>query len=152
MKDFLEKIWLPLLLVTIAAVQSFGLEAGRLMRFRHSADSLELSRMGDSSYIMPAADTLKSADSSFIYDSTKVDSIGIADTSTVTDTLTAADTIKIPDSLEFTDPFKFKYYIAIKDSTTRFIVRDSLMMAGDTLELHKLDFLYVTETTETAQA
>ena len=152
MKDFLEKIWLPLLLVTIAAVQSFGLEAGRLMRFRHSADSLELSRMGDSSYIMPAADTLKSADSSFIYDSTKVDSIGIADTSTVTDTLTAADTIKIPDSLEFTDPFKFKYYIAIKDSTTRFIVRDSLMMAGDTLELHKLDSLYIKDSTETAQA
>ncbi|MBO5418544.1 MAG: putative porin [Bacteroidales bacterium] len=165
MKDFLGKIWLPLLIVAIAAVQSFGIEAGRLARLRHSADSIQINRMEDSSFMIPA-DTMVSPDSSFIYDSTKTDSLSFADTSAVADTvdandtsavadtiiIEARDTIRIPDSLEFTDPFKFKYYIAIKDSTTRFIVRDSLLQAGDTLELQKLDSLYIKDSTEVAQA
>ena len=66
--------------------------------------------------------------------------------------LTARDTIKVPDSLRDTDPFFYKYYIAVKDSTTRAEVRDSLLMAGDTLELMKLDSLYLKDSTEVAKA
>ena len=75
-----------------------------------------------------------------------------ADSSAVDSVVFARDTIKIPDSLEFKDPFFFKYYIAVKDSLTRFQVRDSLLQAGDSLELHRFDSLYVKDSTEVAKA
>ena len=118
MKNFLAKIWFPTLLVGLAAVQSFGIDASRVMDFAGLRDSLSLSGLKDSS------------------------AAGIA----------ARDTIKVPDSLQFTDPFFFKYYIAVKDSTTRKQVRDSLIQAGDTLELTKLDSLYIKDSTEVAVA
>ena len=49
MKDFMAKIWVPALLVMIAAVQSFGIDAGRAAGLRRSADSLRLSSLDDSS-------------------------------------------------------------------------------------------------------
>ena len=49
--------------------------------------------------------------------------------------LTARDTIKAPDSLRFTDPFRFKYYVALIDSLTHVIVRDSLKNSSDSLKL-----------------
>lgn len=49
--------------------------------------------------------------------------------------LTARDTIKVPDSLRFTDPFRFKYYVALIDSLTHVIVRDSLKNSSDSLKL-----------------
>ena len=58
---------------------------------------------------------------------------GIADT-----TIMAADTITVPDSLKETDPLRYKYFIALKDSVTRFHIRESLISAGDSLELHLL--------------
>lgn len=72
--------------------------------------------------------------------------------STVTLVLSPRDTIAVPDSLKETDPFKYKYYIAIKDSTTRFQIRDSLETIGDTLELHRFDSLYVKDSAEVAKA
>ena len=59
-------------------------------------------------------------------------------TATVLDTLphlTARDTIKVPDSLRFTDPFRFKYYVALIDSLTHVIVRDSLKHSFDSLKI-----------------
>ena len=58
--------------------------------------------------------------------------------------------MKVPDSLRFTDPFRYKYYVAIKDSLTHVIVRDSLRQAGDSLDWPKLDSLYRLDSTETA--
>ena len=49
---------------------------------------------------------------------TDIDSLGTADTLAVLDTipkLTARDTIPVPDSLRFTDPFRYKYYVALRD-------------------------------------
>ena len=106
MKNLLAKIWVPLMLVSLAAMQSFGIDAGRSASLRMLADSLILTQLTDTTNI--------------------TDSILPADIPS------AKDTIKIPDSLRFTDPFKYRYYIALKDSTTRFQVRDSLIMAGDT--------------------
>ncbi len=121
MKNVLAKIWVPMLLVAIAATQSFGVDAGRSASLRRLADSLVSSQLQDTTDIK--------------------DSI-----------LSPRDTIRIPDSLQFTDPLKFKYYIALKDSTTRFQVRDSLLAAGDTLELMRLDSLYIKDSTEIADA
>ncbi len=59
-------------------------------------------------------------------------------TETVLDTLphlTARDTIKVPDSLRYTDPFRFKYYVALIDSLTHVIVRDSLKRSSDSLKV-----------------
>ena len=110
MKRFMTKIWVPALMVLLAAAQSFGIDAGRTAGLRHLADSLELS------------------------------------------TPAVKDTIVIPDSLREKDPFFYKYYIAVKDSLTRAQVRDSLIQAGDSLELRKLDSLYIKDSTEIAKA
>jgi hypothetical protein len=138
----LAKIWTPLLLVTLAALQSFGIDAGRAIGLRRISDSLYVNRLEDSTAID------STALDSVITDSILTDTIP-ADTASL---LTARDTIKVPDSLRYTDPFFYKYYIAVKDSTTRAMVRDSLMQACDTLELMKLDSLYIKDSTETAIA
>ena len=142
MKNLLAKIWIPLLLVTLAALQSFGIDAGRSIGLRRISDSLYVNRLEDSTAID------STALDSVITDSILTDTIP-ADTASL---LTARDTIKVPDSLRYTDPFFYKYYIAVKDSTTRAMVRDSLMQACDTLELMKLDSLYIKDSTETAIA
>lgn len=59
-------------------------------------------------------------------------------TETLLDTLphlTARDTIKVPDSLRLTDPFRYKYYVALIDSLTHVIVRDSLKHSSDSLKI-----------------
>ena len=142
MKNFLAKIWFPTLLIGLAAVQSFGIDASRALSIPGLRDSIILSRIDDTSSAEVAV-----VDSS----SATLDTLAVADTA-IQDTIAARDTIRIPDSLEFKDPFFFKYYIAVKDSTTRKQVRDSLMQIGDTLELMKLDSLYIKDSTEVAVA
>ena len=149
MKNALAKIWVPLLLVSVAAMQSFGIDAARNAGLRRLADSLILNQLNDTTAIL---DSIVPAN---------VDSLAapIADSilthgadSIQTPVLSARDTIKVPEELLLSDPFKYKYYIALKDSTTRFQVRDSLMNAGDTLELMRLDSLYIKDSTDLAKA
>ena len=156
MKRLIAKIWVPALMVLIAAAQSFGIDAGRAVGLRRLTDSLILSRSDDSSAVGVAVsdtalstvhDSILAGDSTALKDSAQLDSI-LKDTIKVA----ARDTIVIPDSLEQKDPFFFKYYIAVKDSLTRIQVRDSLLQAGDSLELHKFDSLYVKDSTEVAKA
>ncbi|MBQ8421598.1 MAG: putative porin [Bacteroidales bacterium] len=155
MKNFWGKIWIPALLVLVAAAQSSGIDAGRAAGLARLADSLILNRLDDSSDIIlqdssaavlpdstAVADTLAAIDSLAPEDSIEVEQLF----------LSARDTIKIPDSLKDTDPFFYKYYIAVKDSATRVQVRDSLILAGDTTELFKLDSLYIKDSTEVAKA
>jgi hypothetical protein len=151
MKDLLAKIWVPTLLVMLAAVQSFGIDMQRSAGFYRLADSLNLIRLDDSTVAgKPVIDSLQK--DSLMLDTLSTDSLTI-DTLVIDSLiLTARDTIKIPDSLKEKDPFFYKYYIAVKDSLTRVQVRDSLMAAGDTLELMRLDSLYIKDSTETAIA
>ena len=142
MKNFLAKIWFPTLLVVAATFQSFGIDASRLIDIPGLRDSIVLSRIEDTSAEVAAIDS----------SSASLDTLAPADSVVPSDTIAARDTIRIPDSLEFKDPFFFKYYIAVKDSTTRKQVRDSLMQIGDTLELMKLDSLYIKDSTEVAVA
>ena len=132
MKNLMAKIWVPALLVLVAAVQSAGIDAGRSASLRRLADSLVLVSEVDSTAI--------------------ADSFTVVSDSLAQPVIAARDTIVVPDSLKETDPFRYKYYIAIKDSTTRFQVRDSLISIGDTLELHRLDSLYLLDSTEVATA
>ena len=143
MKNVLAKIWVPLLLVAMAAMQSFGIDAGRAASLRRLADSLSFSQLQDTTAVFDSTDF---ADTTAISDSI------VTEDSTSVPLLTARDTIVVPDSLRYTDPLKHKYYIAIKDSTTRFQVRDSLLNAGDTLEVARLDSLYLKDSTDMADA
>ena len=152
MKNLISRIWVPTLLVLVAAVQSFGIDMRRTACLRRQADSLLMSRTMDSSAAVIQDSLLPVLPDSTAIDSSAVDST-IVDTSAVdTVVIQPRDTIRIPDSLEFKDPFFFKYYIAVKDSATRAEVRDSLLTAGDTLELMKLDSLYIKDSTEVAIA
>ena len=143
------------MLVGLAAVQSFGIDASRVMDFAGLRDSLSLSGLKDSSAAgIAVSDTSKAQSDTIVSRDTIAldDTTALQDSTVARDTIAARDTIKVPDSLQFTDPFFFKYYIAVKDSTTRKQVRDSLIQAGDTLELTKLDSLYIKDSTEVAVA
>ena len=151
MKDLLAKIWVPTLLVMLAAVQSFGIDMQRSAGFYRLADSLNLISLDDSTVAeKPVIDSLQK--DSLRLDTLSTDSLAVDTLAIDSLILTARDTIKVPDSLKEKDPFFYKYYIAVKDSLTRVQVRDSLMAAGDTLELMKLDSLYIKDSTETAIA
>ncbi|MBQ2113250.1 MAG: putative porin [Bacteroidales bacterium] len=156
MKKVVTKIWVPLLLVLIAALQSFGIDASRAVRLRSLADSLALTIIQDSLHTDSTEIDSLGIDSlaidSLALDTLALDTLALDTLAIDTLVIAARDTIKIPDSLQYTDPFFYKYYIAVKDSVTRAQVRDSLIMAGDTLELMKLDSLYIKDSTEVAIA
>ena len=137
---FKSKFLLPVAVITLVSLQVFGVDAGRIAAQRRAADSLEASTTRTDSARASRGDSVKPQQS----DSLKAASDTIY--------VNPADTIRIPDSLEFKDPFKFKYYIAIKDSATRAATRDTLLARGDTLELARLDSLYVKDSTEVAKA
>lgn len=63
----------------------------------------------------------------------------------------SSDTIKAPDSLKTADPFKYKYYIAIKDSLSHILTRDSLLLAKDSVSAFLLDSLYKADSVLTAK-
>ena len=160
MKRFIAKIWIPTLLVLAAAAQSFGIDLGRSIRLQRIADSLYINNLADSNSVNSQFDTLViEADStvriadSLILENSVTDSL-ILDTLIAEETkkIMARDTIVVPDSLKEKDPFFYKYYIAVKDSLTRAEVRDSLLQAGDTLELMKLDSLYLKDSADVAKA
>ena len=154
MKKRVAKIWVPVLLVLVAALQSFGIDATRAAGLRRLADSLAMASAARDTIVLDSVALDSIALDTTVIDTLQLDSL-VAD-STIIDSLPpvilARDTIRIPDSLRETDPFFFKYYIAVKDTLTRREVRDSLILAGDTLELMKFDSLYVKDSTEVAKA
>ena len=176
MKNVLSKIWIPTVLIGIAAIQSYGTGAGKpgtSFGLAHLSDSIQavagtshpdstMAAADTTAYqdsILSAADTtayqdsiLSAADTTAYQDSTLAaadspDMILPADT---IPQLTARDTIIAPDSLRDTDPLRYRYYVELKDSLTRLHTRDSLRSLGDSLELHKLDSLIFKDSSETA--
>ena len=153
MKDFLAKIWVPALLVMLAATQSFGIDAGRAASLRRIADSLRTNSLDDSTALAGiAVDSLEHPTDSSVADTTFILDFKNDSTSADTVKLSPRDTIAVPDSLKDTDPLKYKYYIALKNSTIRLQLRDSLLQAGDTLEVKLLDSLYIKDSTDIAVA
>ena len=142
----ISKIWFPALVVGIVAVQSFASDYSRTAdmwgRFWSRPE--------------PVTDTVIYHNNIYTkfrseYDRVMADSLSdflLDDSAEVF--ITARDTMKVPDSLRLTDPFRYKYYVAIKDSLTHVIVRDSLKKAGDRLDWPRLDSLYRLDSIETA--
>ena len=135
MSKWTGKILVPAILVGIAAIQSFGIDAGRALYFLPCQDSTALFLNQDTT-------------EHFITDSVTSD-YGIQDS---IPPLSARDTIVAPDSLRETDPVRFRYYVELRDSATRAQTRDSLMAAADTAELMVLDSLYIKDSTDIAKA
>ena len=138
MKRFVAKIWIPLTLVILAGLQSFGVDASRAVGFKRLTDSLAHNTLTDTTSLNDSISFMEENP-----DTASIDTV-------TTLVLTARDTIQVPDSLKETDPLRHRYYIALKDSTTRMMVRDSLIAAGDSLELHLLDSLYLKDSTDIA--
>lgn len=131
----LSRILFPTAVAGLAIAGSLGLGHGRVQytllpdpvafadTVVYEKDAYKLHRKGDLGTIS-IADSLTAME--------QEDS-----TAAVIDTLpklTARDTIKVPDSLRLTDPFRFKYYVALIDSLTHVIVRDSLKHSSDSLK------------------
>ena len=175
MKRKLTGILFPITVLSLIAVQTFGVDISRNERFLAIQDSLRVSSSSSDTVKYPLdtleqhADSLTHAtDSTHPHDSlrqTTDSSKQITDyltdatdsltdtTSSLTDTtesINPRDTIKIPDSLQFKDPFRYKYYIELRDSLSMINTRDSLYNAGDSIELAKLDSLYRKDSTEIA--
>lgn len=135
--NVLSRIWFPATVLATAAVLSFahpGREVTRRYIPENEAfadtvvylkDAYKLKRIGSFDAVSIADSLLQMADS----DST---SDAILDT---LPHLTARDTIPVPDSLRLTDPFRYKYYVALIDSLTHVIVRDSLQRSSDSLKI-----------------
>ncbi len=135
--NVLSRIWFPATVLATAAVLSFA-HPGREVTRRYIPedeafadtvvylkDAYKLKRIGSFDAVSIADSLLQMADS----DST---SDAILDT---LPHLTARDTIPVPDSLRLTDPFRYKYYVALIDSLTHVIVRDSLQRSSDSLKI-----------------
>ena len=146
----ISKIWFPALLVGIVAIQGFAadwsraVEAGFLWPGGWSGNAALQDTV---IYHNDIYTKFRSEYDRAMADSAAADTLGL-DSAEVF--ISARDTMKVPDSLRYTDPFRFKYYVAIKDSLTHVIVRDSLKQAGDSLDWPKLDSLYLADSTETA--
>ena len=110
MKKLIAKIWVPALLVLVAGVQSFGIDASRAVGLKMLSDSLTTLRSNDSSDVSVAVpDSVAPA----IVDSLlplTADTV-LTETADSTVVLTAKDTIVPPDSLKEKDPFFYKYYM-----------------------------------------
>lgn len=146
----ISKIWFPALLVGIVALQGFAadwsraVEAGFLWPGGWSGNAALQDTV---IYHNDIYTKFRSEYERAMADSAAADTLGL-DSAEVF--ISARDTMKVPDSLRYTDPFRYKYYVAIKDSLTHVIVRDSLKQAGDSLDWPKLDSLYLADSTETA--
>lgn len=146
----ISRIWFPALLVGIVALQSFAADISRAGAAGFSwaeGWGMKSSLQDTVIYHNNIYTKFRSEYERMKADSSAADTLGLDSTEVF---ISARDTMKVPDSLRYTDPFRYKYYVAIKDSLTHVIVRDSLKQAGDSLDWPKLDSLYLADSTETA--
>ncbi|MCQ2148536.1 MAG: putative porin, partial [Bacteroidales bacterium] len=137
MKNIFSRIWFPIAVVSATAANIL---------------SVETTRMDFGKDVMMSPDTIIYVNKFGSKDGS-LDDAGF--TITELDTvprIMARDTMKVPDSLRTIDPFRYKYYVALKDSLTHVIVRDSLKAVGDSLDWPKLDSLYAADSVAAAKA
>ena len=134
--------------------RSFDIDFEAADTVLYQADAYKLNRKGDLADVALSDSILASL--GMFNDSQEEDSLG----------LTARDTIHAPDSLREIDPFRYKYYVALLDSLTHQIVRDSLaeqirywwsvpdtlMARSDSADRFRLDSLYSRDSADRARA
>lgn len=159
----LSKIWFPLAVVTATAAQTVISERKVNFDTSPAGFELEIIEARPDTVIYPSNGyKLRWTEEDFKMEESHVedsmtfstDSLFLSDSLQVNDTvphLTARDTIKVPDSLKTVDPFRYKYYVALRDSATHVFVRDSLKNAGDSIDWPRLDSLYVADSIALAE-
>ena len=149
MAKFWTDILVPLAITGAVAVQTLGVEISRASRL-HAwfpgavRDTLVQQDTLPPRDTLPPKDSLLDEEDFFLFEEE-----GPADT---TPKIMARDTMKVPDSLKLTDPFRYQWYVALRDSLTHRIVVDSLMMAGDTILWPRIDSIYLADSTAFAKA
>ncbi|MCR5561156.1 MAG: putative porin [Bacteroidales bacterium] len=162
--SMLRNIWFPAAVAGLALAGSFAFEAPVHKTFTidfeavdtvlYEPDAYKLNRKGDFADIALSDSLLKSL--GMFSGKADEDSLG----------LTARDTIHAPDSLREIDPFRYKYYVALLDSLTHQLVRDSLaeqikywwsvpdtlMARADSADRFRLDSLYARDSADRARA
>ena len=155
MKKLLSKIWFPLTVVIFTSASALALGpkvemnehllGARVEAIAEKPDTVIYTTPGYKSR-WTAEDYRMSKESitdSLFIDGTDSDfADSLKEATSALPSLSARDTIVAPDSLRYTDPFRYKYYVALKDSLTHIQVRDSLKAAGDSLDWPRLDSLY----------
>ena len=147
MKEFLKKAAFPLAVVIFAAVQTFGMDLAR----RGSSWTELIGPVFSPDTVIYRNNVFTKFRSERSYaagDSLDFLSEDAADSLPV---LTARDTMKVPDSLRLTDPFRYKYYVALRDSLTHKFIIDSLKAAGDSLDWPRVDSIYYADSTAKAK-
>ncbi|MBO4263779.1 MAG: putative porin [Bacteroidales bacterium] len=132
--SLLKRIWFPAAVLAVTTAGVLG--AGGRNAYTHGA---RLPAEAGDTVIYPE-DGYKLRRHGDFVEQKVIDTTGSfdVDVTEVIDTLphlTARDTIPVPDSLRLTDPFRFKYYVALIDSLTHVIVRDSLRRTSDSLKV-----------------
>ena len=155
MKNLFKKIWIPAILVGVAAIQSFGIDAARAVKMSRITDSLGHITASDSSTIIESIDSeaIPTSDTLLYIPSNPGMAAGIKSLFSAVDSvrnLTARDTIIVPDSLRHTDSVRYRYYVELIDTKTRRQTRDSLIAAGDSIQLSALDSIFFKDSTEKA--
>jgi len=147
MKTRISKIWFPLAVVMLAAVQGFASEASRISALRK--DPSPENRTDTVIYSNKKIFTkFRSAGYRIEGDSTYFNTYSEEEGPIIL----ARDTMKVPQELQYTDPFRYKYYVALNDSLTHKQVRDSLRAAGDSLDWPKIDSIYYADSAARAKA
>lgn len=144
MKNGLRKYWFPLAIILAGALQSFATEAfrGNLYPNPHDFARPDTVIYDNSSIYTRFRNEERKKEEAIEEDFNLEDEEKI---------ISARDTIKAPDSLRLTDPFRYKYYVALVDSLTHCLVRDSLKAAGDSIIWPKIDSIYYADSAITAK-
>jgi hypothetical protein len=148
MAKFWSDILVPLAITGVVAVQTLGVEISRASRLHGWFPAAQQDTLV-SRDTMPQRDTLALRDT--LPDEEDFLLFGEEDAPDTAPRIMARDTMKAPDSLRLTDPFRYQWYVALKDSLTHRIVVDSLIMAGDTLLWPQIDSIYLADSTAIAK-
>ena len=148
MAKFWTDILVPLAITGAVAVQTLGVDISRANRLRAwfpgaVRDTLVQQDTVPVRDTLPAPDSLAEEEDFFLFGEEPQDTLP---------KITARDTMKVPDSLRTTDPFRYKWYVALKDSLTHRVVVDSLMAEGDSLLGHRIDSTYLADSAAFAKA
>lgn len=162
MNSLLAKIWFPAAVITMAAASAVDFSADTLSPNEELiawlaeapealTDTVKYPLNGYRRFWTRAEkEDMAKPDSAMLAKLSK--SMRPDDTSDTLPQISARDTIKVPDSLRLTNPFRYKYYVALVDSMTHVLVRDSLKAAGDSLDWRRIDSIYYADSAAVAKA
>ena len=173
----LSRIWFPLVVLSAAVAGATGLGTAPVHQREIPAEAQDTIIYPKDAYRLRRIGNFEQLS---ILDTSSVDlTVDTSEVDTIP-RLTARDTIKVPDSLRLTDPFRYKYYVALFDSLTHAIVcdslhhrfdslftsargflvtqdsvhylQDSLLARQDSLDWRQVDSIYLTDSTQAADA